>query len=203
MGLLQGNNKCACDNVSYSTENNCRNNEETREVGSPTLKENCNIKIEEEEDLVAGGEGKISVGISAETMNKCGEMGKIKEEMKNKNIQQNNMMDYTAMTLPCIDFPAMRKRTQAAADSDTVAIAPLHVTVTLMSDKDPRRRCFHCVFTNSKGTNGCLGIITPELLASLFKPSRRRKKHLLSSHHHGHQSRKRARGSSSSNEKQQ
>ncbi len=53
--------------------------------------------------------------------------------------------------------------------------------VTLMSDKDPRRRCFHCVFTNSKGTNGALGIITPELLASLFSTplrnsSSRRKK---------------------------
>ncbi len=51
--------------------------------------------------------------------------------------------------------------------------------VTLMPDKDPRRCCFHCVFTNSKGTNGSLGIITPELLASLFSQplgtSRRKK----------------------------
>jgi len=64
-----------------------------------------------------------------------------------------------------------------------------------MTDKDPRKRCFHCVFTNSKGTNGSLGIITPELLESLFaKPlrgSRRKKKHYSS--HQQHQ-RKRARG---------
>ena len=47
-----------------------------------------------------------------------------------------------------------------------------------MSDKDPRRRCFHCVFTNSKGTNGSLGIITPELLASLFAtPLRTSRRH--------------------------
>ena len=68
-----------------------------------------------------------------------------------------------------------------------------------MSDKDPKRRCFHCVFTNSKGTNGSLGIITPELLASLFATplrSSRRKKNPFSSHGavaHQHQ-RKRARG---------
>lgn len=113
----------------------------------------------------------------------------------------NNLLGYTAMTLPCIDFPAMRKRNQAAADSDSINIPPLHVTVTLMADNDPRRRCFHCVFTNSKGTNGSLGIITPELLASLFaKPLRRRKKHHSS---HSHQ-RKRSRGGarqSVSNEK--
>lgn len=61
-----------------------------------------------------------------------------------------------------------------------------------MADKDPKKRCFHCVFTNSKGTNGSLGIITPELLASLFStPYRRRKRHHST---HGRQ-RKRARGS--------
>jgi PAS domain-containing protein len=42
-----------------------------------------------------------------------------------------HLLDYTAMTLPCIDFPAMRKRNQAAAaDSNSVAIPPLHVTVS-------------------------------------------------------------------------
>jgi len=213
--LLEGKIDYSQDNASCSsTENNCRYDEEVRDRGSSPSVEvnNCKIKIEEgeEDEEVAGVEGKNDVEISAaievaNTTNKCLEMKKMKEE-EIETIQQQkyNMMDYTAMTLPCIDFPAMRKRNHhATADSDSVAIPPLHVTVTLMSDKDPRRRCFHCVFTNSKGTNGCLGIITPELLASLFKPSRRRKKHLLSSHHHGHQSRKRARGSSSSNEKQQ
>jgi len=119
-------------------------------------KEDCKMKIEEKEEAM-----------------------KVTKE-KNKHT-----LDYTAMTLPCIDFPAMRKRNQAANDSDSVSIPPLHVTVTLMSDKDPSKRCFHCVFTNSKGTNGSLGIITPELLSSLFaEPLRRRKKHLSS--HHGH-----------------
>merc|ERR1712014_401125 len=109
----------------------------------------------------------------------------------------NNLLGYTAMTLPCIDFPAMRKRNQAAAESNSINIPPLHVTVTLMADDDPRRRCFHCVFTNSKGTNGSLGIITPELLASLcatpLRNSRRKKNHYSSHGASAHQ-RKRARG---------
>jgi hypothetical protein len=45
---------------------------------------------------------------------------------------------------------------------------PLYITVTLMTDDEPRKRCFHCVFTDSPGTNGALGSVTPELLSSLF-----------------------------------
>merc|ERR1712014_80369 len=114
-----------------------------------------------------------------------------------EELMSKRLLNYTAMTLPCIDFPAMKKRNQAAIESNSVVIPPLHVTVTLMSDKDPRRRCFHCVFTNSKGTNGSLGIITPELLASLFatplRNSRRKKNHYSSHGASAHQ-RKRARG---------
>eukprot|EP00536_Pseudo-nitzschia_multiseries_P005422 jgi/Psemu1/303360/fgenesh1_kg.101_\ len=109
------------------------------------------------------------------------------------------LLNYTAMTLPCVDFPAMKKWNQTAAEKNSALIPPLHVTVTLMSDKDPSRRCFHCVFTNSKGTKGSLGIITPELLASLFaKPlrsSRRKKRYYSSQGGNGHKHpRKRARG---------
>ena len=63
-----------------------------------------------------------------------------------------------------------------------------------MADKDPRKRCFHCVFTNCPGTNGALGSITPELLASLFTsseiPNKKKKK---SKSHHGHHKNKRPR----------
>jgi hypothetical protein len=90
----------------------------------------------------------------------------------------SRLMDYTAITLPCINFPAMKKRNEGFSEADSV-IGPLTVTVTLMADKDPRRRCFHCVFTNCRGTNGALGTLTPELLASLFSiPPRRHRKHL-------------------------
>jgi PAS domain-containing protein len=45
---------------------------------------------------------------------------------------------------------------------------PLYMTITLMTDMDPRKRCFHCVFTDCPGTNGNLGSVTPELLSILF-----------------------------------
>ncbi|KAL3904684.1 MAG: hypothetical protein SGILL_009972 [Bacillariaceae sp.] len=94
------------------------------------------------------------------------------------------LMDYKTITLPCVDFPAMKKRNQAISDSDSL-IDPLTVTATLMGDKDVRKRCFHCVFTNCRGTDGALGSITPELLASLFSaPPRRRKKHPQSERKH-------------------
>jgi hypothetical protein len=60
-----------------------------------------------------------------------------------------------------------------------------------MNDKDPRKRCFHCVFTNCPGTNGALGSITPELLASLFDVSESKRK--KAKRHHHHKKHKRAR----------
>lgn len=46
---------------------------------------------------------------------------------------------------------------------------PLYMTVTLMSDNDPRKRCFHCVLTDTPATSsGKIGVVTPELLAMLF-----------------------------------
>ena len=38
----------------------------------------------------------------------------------------------------------------------------------LITDPDPRKRCFHCTFTDCPGTNGALGIVTPDLLAALY-----------------------------------
>jgi hypothetical protein len=88
---------------------------------------------------------------------------------------QQRKLDFQGITLPCIDFPAMKRR-GLLVDAAT-PIDGLNITITLMGDKDPRRRCFHCVFTNCRGTNGSLGIITPDLLALLFAgPFRRKKK---------------------------
>ena len=89
--------------------------------------------------------------------------------------------DYAAMTLPCIDFPTMKKR---QASEPTKHTDPLFVTITLMADEDPKKRCFHCVFTDCPGTNGALGSITPELLALLFTtPAPKRKKSKSSRKH--------------------
>lgn len=64
---------------------------------------------------------------------------------------------FTAITLPCTNFCR-----------DAAIAKPLYMTVTLMRDEDPRKRCFHCVFTDCPGTNGMLGMVTPELLSKLF-----------------------------------
>jgi len=181
----QGSDECA----TTTTVNECSKEKEKGVDGNP--KEDIKMNIDEEKITMTEGKQRdddLEKSAKEETtVNSTEEMKKEENEAIPKHL-----LDYTAMTLPCIDFPAMRKRNQAAADSDSIAIPPLHLTVTLMADNDPKRRCFHCVFTNSKGTNGSLGIITPELLASLFsRPLRRRKKHHSS---HGHQ-RKRARGS--------
>lgn len=70
-----------------------------------------------------------------------------------------------------------------------------------MGDKDPKKRCFHCVFTNFRGTDGALGSLTPELLMSLFASGGRRRGgrrgHYAHRYHHKH---KRARIGASSSE---
>ena len=47
-------------------------------------------------------------------------------------IMPKSLLNYTAMTLPCIDFPAMIKRNQAATESNSVLIPALHVTVSII-----------------------------------------------------------------------
>lgn len=59
------------------------------------------------------------------------------------------------------------KDEKAKAEADLSI--PLYMTVTLMSDDDPRKRCFHCVLTDTPATSsGKIGVVTPELLAMLF-----------------------------------
>jgi len=72
--------------------------------------------------------------------------------------------DYEGTTLPCIRFPTERP-------------AQLYITVTLMDDVNPRKRCFHCVLTDSPCTSGGLGRITPELLETMFTTSSRTQHH--------------------------
>ena len=61
----------------------------------------------------------------------------------------------------------LEKDEKAKAEADLGI--PLYMTVTLMSDNDPRKRCFHCVLTDTPATSsGKIGVVTPELLAMLF-----------------------------------
>jgi len=73
--------------------------------------------------------------------------------------------NYAAMTLPCVSFPS---RTHAGKIHHP---NPLYMTMTLMTDENPRKRCFHCILTDNPGTNGAIGFVTPELLAMLFNDS--------------------------------
>lgn len=75
---------------------------------------------------------------------------------------------YDTMTLPCVAFPSSREKSKAGEPAN-----PLYITVTLMADEDPRKRLFHCVFTDCPGTDGALGSVTPELLTKLFTRSQK------------------------------
>ena len=87
-------------------------------------------------------------------------------EEASKPLSETPSIDYTAITLPCAAF---RPRCMSDVKGKTEEIEKLlYMTVTLMTDNDPKKRCFHCVFTDSPGTNGALGSVTPELLSKLF-----------------------------------
>jgi hypothetical protein len=88
------------------------------------------------------------------------------DDKKANSTETDRSWDYTTMTLPCIKFPSMS--TRRLPPGLTRPVDPLYITVTLMVDEDPHRQCFHCVFTNCRGTNGALGSITPALLELLF-----------------------------------
>jgi len=190
-------NKEGESSANSTTEESCSN---SAEEDGANKTDTDNVSNEEPGDNVTKKEGANEIN----TLSKESHDSATQNDAKETNVTENgkdeimpkSLLNYTAMTLPCIDFPAMVKRNQAATKSNSVLIPALHVTITLMKDKDPSRRCFHCVFTNSKGTNGSLGIITPELFASLFAtPLRtgRRKKH-YSSHGASSHQRKRSRG---------
>ena len=78
--------------------------------------------------------------------------------------------NYTAVTLPCTNFGPRRRPVGVGGEKGDAhfTVKPLYMTVTLMTDEDPRKRCFHCVLTDCPGTNGNLGRVTPELLSLMF-----------------------------------
>ena len=93
------------------------------------------------------------------------------EHRSTANLTTVSKWNYTAITLPCTTFRP-RPITSDVGDEEDLG-KPLYITVTLMMDDDPRKRCFHCVFTDCPGTNGALGSVTPELLSLLFAQQQR------------------------------
>ena len=83
--------------------------------------------------------------------------------------------NFSTITLPCASFSLRPKPLDGKGSDESnkqqeyFTIKPLYMTVTLMADDDPRKRCFHCVLTDCPGTNGSLGRVTPELLSLLFQ----------------------------------
>jgi PAS domain-containing protein len=130
------------------------------------------------------------------------------EASQNNAISSKKIWNYSALTLPCITFePSAHQRRKlyssySLGDNDEPQTgeakrpsspASLFITVTLMTDEDPRKRCFHCIFTDCPGTKGSMGSVTPELLSHLFSKrpnstsgheatSSKRKRHHRSSH---------------------
>ncbi len=70
--------------------------------------------------------------------------------------------EWQAITLKCIPFPSIKN------DGESHHPNPLYITIALMADDDQQQRCFHCILSDCPGTNGTIGIVTPELLAMLF-----------------------------------
>ena len=90
-----------------------------------------------------------------------------KEDGKEKR-SLTPLNDYAAITLPCIDFSTLFQNNESDRSASGHPARKLFMTVTLMSDSDVRKRCFHCAFTDCPGTKGTLGTVTPELLSALF-----------------------------------
>jgi len=73
---------------------------------------------------------------------------------------------YTSVTLPCIPFP---KGVIKSNENGDKSLCPLFMTVTCMSDEDPKNRCIHCVLTeNGPGPGGKIGHITTNVLKNMF-----------------------------------
>ena len=88
------------------------------------------------------------------------------EESTSSERKLTPLKDYAAITLPCVDFStAFRGGVSKVSSSQQ---RQLYMTVTLMTDSDVTKRCFHCAFTDCPGTKGALGTVTPELLSALF-----------------------------------
>ena len=97
--------------------------------------------------------------------------------------------EWQAITLKCAPFTnikntatasavsAEQRSTGAGSSSENTTTATttdsqqqLYITVALMEDEKMANRCFHCILTDCPGTNGELGIVTPELFQKLFTP---------------------------------
>lgn len=84
----------------------------------------------------------------------------------NRDVNTSRVADYTAITLPCATFrPRVSSNLKGGKG---ILESLLYMTVTLMKDEDPKKRCFHCLFTDCPRSSGTLGSVTPDLLGTLY-----------------------------------
>lgn len=75
--------------------------------------------------------------------------------------------EFTSVTLPCKAF-ARHPKVVHYGDQE-FSVQQLYMTLTLMTDVDPKKRCFHCVFTDCLGSSGAMGRVTPQFLSLMFR----------------------------------
>lgn len=96
--------------------------------------------------------------------------GECKEDQESEGQRKMApLKDYSAITLPCVDFSTIfREEYSLQRPRNEKPLRQLYMTVTLMTDSDIRKRCFHCAFTDSPPLTNGLASVTPELLSTLF-----------------------------------
>lgn len=138
-------NGCAddVDSVAINKEGESSGNSTTEESCSNSTEEDGanktdtdNASNEKPSDNITKKEGANEIN----TLSKESHDSATQNDAKETNVTENgkdeimpkSLLNYTAMTLPCIDFPAMVKRNQAATKSNSVLIPALHVTVSII-----------------------------------------------------------------------
>jgi hypothetical protein len=110
----------------------------------------------------------VAAALRSGTMGAAGEqLDRDRADDENSDqVKARQSTNYTAITLPCATF---RPRISSSMKGGKgVLESLLYMTATLMKDADPKKRCFHCLFTDCPSSNGTLGSVTPDLLATLF-----------------------------------
>ena len=128
------NNKTDLDNVSGNFSNEETSSNSTEDEGTPKndISETSNEhKVGNNKDKTLSKDCVTSTDKTGEE--KDGATGIDQTQKGSYESLPKRLLNYTAMTLPCIDFPAMIKRNQAAREANTVIIPPLHVTVSYFS----------------------------------------------------------------------
>lgn len=96
-----------------------------------------------------------------------------------RNGKQLKFSHHASVTLPCVIFPAYERLSSSINNKseDGACSIPfyselskqLFMTVTLLTNESPDKKCFHCALTDcAPKETGSMGHITPQLLRNMF-----------------------------------